>query len=88
MVTRASGSDGRKIPYATANEAETRGRHGARREQGAKKGGRRGWERAEPLGVGGDSGGREASGVDPETHGVEGEEGGRKASGVDTKLSR
>ena len=48
-----------------------------------KKGGRQGWERAEPLGVGGNSGGRKASGVDPKIHGVGGEEGGREASGVE-----
>ena len=83
MDTRAGGSDGQKVPSATANKAETRGRHGARREQGAKKGGRRGWERAEPLGVGGNSGGCEASGVDPEPHEVGGEEGDREASGVE-----
>ena len=77
------GSNGRKAPSATADEAGTRGRHGAWHEQGAKKGGRRGWEGAEPLGVGGNLGVCEASKVDPETHGVEGEEGGREASGVE-----
>ena len=80
---RAGGSDGRKVPSATGEEAEMRGRHGVRREQGAKKGGWRGWERVEPLGVGGNFWGREASGVDPEPHGVEGEKGGHKASGVE-----
>ena len=41
---RAGGSDGRKVPSVTADEAESRGRHGLRQEQGAKKGGRQGWE--------------------------------------------
>ena len=35
--SRAGGSDGWKVPSATANEAETQGRHGVRREQGAKR---------------------------------------------------
>ena len=35
------------------------------------------------MGVGVNSGGGGASGVDPETHGVGEEEGGRKASGVE-----
>ena len=74
---------GRKVPSATADKGETRGRHGAKREQGGKKGGRQGWEKAEPLGVGVNLGGRESSGVDPDPHEVEGEEGGREASGVD-----
>ena len=64
---RAGGSDGRKAPSAMVDKAGTRGRHGAW-EQRAKNGGRRDWEEAEPLGVGGKFGGREASGVDPETH--------------------
>ena len=38
---RAGGSDGRNVTSATADEGETRGRHGARREKGGKKGGRR-----------------------------------------------
>ena len=79
MDARAGGSDDKKFPSETADEEETRGRHGVRHEQGAEKGGQRGWERAEPLGVGGNSGGREASGVDPENHGVGGEERGREA---------
>ena len=48
-----------------------------------KKGGRQGWEGAEPLGMGRNSGGREASRVDPNPHGVKGEDGGREASRVD-----
>ena len=35
--------------------------------------------------MGGNCGGREASGVDPEIHGVEGEEGGHEASRVEEK---
>ena len=45
--------------------------------------GRQDWEGAEPLGVGGTFRGREASGVDPDTHRVEDKEGGREASGVE-----
>ena len=45
--------------------------------------GRRDWEGAEPSGVGGTFRGREASGVDPETHRVGEEEGGREASRVE-----
>ena len=85
---RSCGSDGRKVTSATADEADTRGRHRARREQGGKKGGRWGWEGAEPLGVGGNSGGRQASGVDPEPYGAEGAEGGREASGVEENYGR
>ena len=51
VAARAGKSDGRKAPSATSDKAGTRGRHGAGQEQGAKKGGRRGWERVEPLGV-------------------------------------
>ena len=43
-VAIAGGSDGRNITFATADEAATRGHHGARREQGDKKVGRWGWE--------------------------------------------
>ena len=56
---------------------------GQGRSKGQKKGGRRGWERAEPLGVRGNSRGREASGVYPKIHGVGEEEGGREASRVE-----
>ena len=81
MDAQAGGSDGRKAPSATTSEAGTRGCHGAGQEQGAKNGGRRCWERVEPLGVGGgNSGGLEASGVDPEIHGMGEEEGDREAS--------
>ena len=79
---RAGGSNGWKPFSATANEARTWGRNGAW-EQRAKNGGRRDWEGAEPVGVGGNFGGREVSGVDPKTHGVGGEEGGCEASGVE-----
>ena len=54
----------------------------------AGKGGRRGWESDDPWGVGGKSGGREASGVGPNPHGVEWEEGGRNASGVEKNPRR
>ena len=47
---RAGGSNGWKVPSATADKVETQDHHGARRAQGAKKGGRRRWEGAEPLG--------------------------------------
>ena len=80
---RAGGSDGQKSPSAMADEAGTWGRHGAWQEQRAKNGGRRDWEEAEPSGVGGNFGGREASGVDPKTHVVGGDEGGCKAFGVE-----
>ena len=85
---RAGGSNGRKGTSATANGGETRGRHRAWIEQGRKKVGRRGWEGAEPWGVGGKSGGRKASGMDPDPHRVEREEGGRKASGVEINPGR
>ena len=68
---RDGGSDGRKGPSTTADEGETRGRHGTRREQGEKKGGWWGWEGAQPLGVGGNYGDHEASRVDPKPHRVE-----------------
>ena len=42
-----------------------------------------GQESDDPWGVGGNSGGRKASGVDPNTHGVEWEEGVREAYGVE-----
>ena len=61
---RAGRSDGGKGTSATADGGETRGRHGAWREQGGGKGGCQGWEGVEPWGVGGNSGGREASGVE------------------------
>ena len=64
MDERAGGRDVRKSPFATADKAGMRGRHGAWQEQGAKNGGRRDWEGIEPLGVGGNSGGREVSGVE------------------------
>ena len=54
-------------------------------EEGAreKKGGQRGWEGVEPLGVWENYGGCEASGVDPDPHEVEWDEGGLEASGVE-----
>ena len=76
------GSNKRKAPSATADEAATWGRHGARKGQGGQDGGRREKVEAEPLGVVGNNGGREASGVDPESHGVGEGEGGGEASGV------
>ena len=50
--------------------------------------GRRGCKSADPWGVGGNSGGCEASGVDPEPTGVEWEEGGREASRVEENPRR
>ena len=72
MNVRAGVSNRRKAPFATADKAVTRGRHGAWQEQREKYGGQRNWERAEPSGVGENFGGRKASGVDPETHRVGG----------------
>ena len=45
---RAGRRDSGKGTSATADRGETRGRHGAWRVQGGKKGGRPGWEGAEP----------------------------------------
>ena len=61
---------------------------GREKNNGWGKGGRRGWVGAEPWGVGGNSRGCDASGVDPEPHGVKWEEGGRKASGVEENPRR
>ena len=83
MGVRAGGSGGGKATSGTADRGETRRRHGAQTQHGRKKGGRRGWESDDPWGVGGNSGGREASGVGPDPHGVEWEEGGCEASGVE-----
>ena len=80
---RAGRSDDGKGTSATADGGETRGRHGARKEQGGNKRGRRGWEGAEPWGVGGNSESRKASVVDPKPHVEEWEEGGREASRVE-----
>ena len=85
---RAGGSGGGKATSRTANGGKTRSRHGARKQYGGEKGGRRGWESDDPWGVGGNSGGREASGVDPNPHGVEWEDGGREASGVEKNSGR
>ena len=74
-VMRVGGIDDRNITSATADEAEMRGRHGERREQGGKKGGRRGWEGTVTWGKGRNYGGCKASRVDPDTQGVEREEG-------------
>ena len=43
---KAGESNGRKVPSTTADEAYMRCRHGSMREQGAKKEGWRGWDRA------------------------------------------
>ena len=83
MDARAGGSDSPKSPSETADEAGTRIRHGAWHEQRAKIGGQRGWEIAEPLGVGGNSGGHKAPVVDPVIYVVGEEEGVREASGVE-----
>ena len=83
MGARAGGSSGGKATYGTADGGETLSRHGAQKQQGGKKGGRRGRECADTWGVGGNSGVLEASGVDPDLHGVEWEEGGREAYGVE-----
>ena len=55
---RSSGSGGGKVTSGTADGGETRSRHGVQKQHGGKKGGRRGWECADPWGVGGNSGGR------------------------------
>ena len=82
MGAMASGSNGWKPPSAAADKAGTRRHHGARQGKGEKYGCRRENMGAEPSGVGGNNGGREASGVDPESHGGGEGAGGRKASGV------
>ena len=68
---RAGGSGGRNVTSGTAKGGGMQSCHGAQKENGGKKGGRQGWEIADPWGVGGNSGGRKASGVDPDPHGVE-----------------
>ena len=50
---QAGGSDGRKAPSVTAEEAGTGDRHGARQEQREENGGRWEWEGGKPSGVGG-----------------------------------
>ena len=85
---RASGSGGGKFTSGMADRRETWCRHRAQKQQGRKKGGRRGWDYAAPWGVGGNSGGREASRVDPDPHRVEWEEGGREAYGVEENPRR
>ena len=67
---RAGGSGSRKSTSGTADGEETRSRHGAGKNHGGEKGGRRGGESDDPWGVGGNSGVREASGVGPNPHGV------------------
>ena len=74
--TQAGGSNERKPPSATADKAGTKGRHGARQGKGGHNGGRREPGGAEPKGVGENTRGHEASGVEPESHGVGGREGG------------
>ena len=88
VCARAGGSGGGKVISGTADGGKTWSRHGAQKHHGGKKGGRRGWECDEPWGVGGNSVGREASGVGPDSHGVEWEEGGREASGVEKNPGR
>ena len=68
---RSGGSGGGKGASGTAGGGETYIRHRAQKHPGRKKGGRRGSESADPWGVGGKSGGREASGVGPNPHGLE-----------------
>ena len=82
MDARASGSDKRKAPSVTADKAGRGGLHGVRQGQQDKNGGRQEFERTEPSRMGGNYGGREASGLDPKTHRVRGKEEGREASGV------
>ena len=82
MDARAGGSEGRKSLSVTADKEGPQGRHGACKQR-AKNGGQQYQGEAEPLVVGGNSGGSEASGVDPETHKEGGEEGRREASGVE-----
>ena len=46
---RDGGSGGGKAISGTADRGETRSRHGAEKQHGGKKGGRRGWESDDPL---------------------------------------
>ena len=78
----AGSSNGRKAPSAAADEVGTGGRHGSRQRQRGKNGGRRRNVGAVTSGVRGNKGGREASGVETESHGVGEGEWGREASGV------
>ena len=80
---RAGGSGGEKATSGTADGGEIWSRHGAQKHHRGGKGGRQ--ERAidDPWGVGGNSGGRKASGVGPNPHGVEWEEGVCEASEVE-----
>ena len=67
---------------AAADKEGARGRHGARPGQEEKNGGRQESKGGKTLGVRGDGGGCEASGVAQESHRVGDEEGGRESSGV------
>ena len=83
---RASRRNEWKAPPTAADKAGARCRHGVKQGQGENEGGRRENGRAEPSGVGGNNGGREASGVDPDSHGVRKGEGGHEASEVAENL--
>ena len=78
----ASGGNIRKSPYAAANEAGTRGRHGARPAQREKNGGRPESMGGKKSGVRGNDRGHEASRVAHKPPGVGDEEGGGMVSVV------
>ena len=86
MDVQAGGRDNSKAPSATTNEAGTQGRHGVRQGRGGNEGGRQEKVGAEPLVVGANNGGREASRMDPESHGVGEGEGGHEAYRVAENL--
>ena len=79
---RAGGSTTGKAPSAATDEEGTRGRHGARPGQGEKNGGQRENAGGVNLGVRGNDGGREVSGVGYESYGVGEGEGVHEASRV------
>ena len=72
----AGGGDTGKASSAAADKAGVGGRHGAKLEQRGRFAGWREHPAGESLGVRGDDGGREASGVAHESSGVGDEEGG------------
>ena len=71
-----------KASSKAANGSGAWGCHGASPAQRGRSGGRRKNQAGKSLGVRGDYGGREASGVAHESPGVEDKEGGLEASGV------
>ena len=80
--TAAGGRDTRKATSVAADEVGAGGRHGARPGVRGRISGRLENPAGKSSVVGGEEGGREASGVACESSGVEGKEGGREASGV------